>query len=99
MKVLPAILKSALFLNFALMAAKAQVYVYVSPNDIESAEASGLVGVTPTQVFTEHLKPCHWEISAATILQPLAFNTHPLVAHPFYQATNMVAMRRGNTLE
>jgi hypothetical protein len=35
-------------------AANAQVSVYVSPNDIETAEDSGIVGVSPSQIFTEN---------------------------------------------
>lgn len=30
-----------------------QVAVYVSPNDIQTAETSGIKGVTPSQIFTE----------------------------------------------
>jgi hypothetical protein len=33
--------------------ARAQIAVYVSPNDIQTAEASGIMGVTPSQIFTE----------------------------------------------
>lgn len=33
--------------------ARSEVVVYLSPNDIETAEASGIIGVTPQQIFTE----------------------------------------------
>lgn len=48
--------KSAILLPLGFLFASqagAQVAVYVSPNEIQSAEASGILGVTPAQIFTE----------------------------------------------
>lgn len=53
MKFLPfRILLASALLPFAT--SRAALTVYVSPNDIESAEDSGIVGVTPQQIFTEN---------------------------------------------
>jgi hypothetical protein len=49
-------------------AASAQVHVYVSPNDIQTAEDSGIIGVTDDQIFTEDFssRPANSSINGYT---------------------------------
>jgi hypothetical protein len=53
-KFVPAVLKRALVLPLIAANACAEgITVYLSPNDAESAENSGILGTTPEQIFTE----------------------------------------------
>lgn len=80
---------SLILLGIALFGGEARsaVVVYLSPNDVESAEGSGIIGVTPQQIFTE-------DFASAPLGNFTDFTSTKIGAH--YSSTGGTAVVGGN---